>query len=73
MAFPFEVNEGFIDLRSHEYKWEVEYRLIGELTGYVIGISLLIGGAFLSGLFLKRYLKRSKGVFKIGKYDQMHE
>ncbi len=23
MAFPFEINDEFIDLRVHEYKWEV--------------------------------------------------
>jgi uncharacterized membrane protein YciS (DUF1049 family) len=58
-----------MDLRVHEYKWEVEYRMIGTLTGYVIAIAIILGILTITFIFIRRYLKRTKRIKTIGKYD----
>ena len=71
MAFPFVNNDQFIDLRAHEYKWEVEYRMIGTIAGFTIGIGLLVGVTIIAGIFIRKLLKRSKRIKTVGKYDHM--
>jgi hypothetical protein len=73
MAFPFVTDDNFIDLRVHEYKWEVEYRMIGKFAGYAIAIALLVGLALTAAFFLRRFLRRSRKLKTVGKYDHMHE
>jgi hypothetical protein len=69
VAFPFKTDENFIDLRVHEYKWEVEYRMIGILAGYLIVIAAIVGVLTIAFVFFRRYLRRSKKIKTAGKYD----
>lgn len=69
VAFPFKTDEHFIDLRVHEYKWEVEYRMIGILAGYVIVIAAIVGLLTIAFVFFRRYLRRKRKVKTVGKYD----
>lgn len=71
MAFPFVTNDNFIDLRVHEYKWEVEYRMIGAIAGYTLGLGLVVGSMIVAAIFIKKLLKRSKRIKTVGKYDHM--
>jgi ribose/xylose/arabinose/galactoside ABC-type transport system permease subunit len=74
MAFPFEVIDKFRDIRTHEYKWEVEYSNSGWIIGIIIAICLTLGVAILFWLFLRkcRFFKRfSFG--KIGNGKNLHE
>ena len=71
MAFPFVANDNFIDLRVHEYKWEVEYLMIGTIAGYTLGFGLIVGSVIVAGIFIRKLLKRSKRIKTVGKYDHM--
>lgn len=69
VAFPFKTDEHFIDLRFHEYKWEVEYRMIGVLAGYVIVIAVILGVLMIAFVLFRRYLRRTRKIKTVGKYD----
>lgn len=74
MAFPFEVDESFIDLRVHEYKWDIEYLMIGTVAGWIISLAAAVGLVVVSVLCIRyQWIKRSRKFKKIGRYDNMHE
>lgn len=75
VGFPFEKAEGFIDQRAHEYKWEVEYMMIGHTAGKILLACAVVGMIFLSCLLLRKYLRRARRMFeRVAKeYNSMHE
>jgi hypothetical protein len=76
MAFPFEADADFVDLRRHEYKWDVEYHQFGVFLGFIILTAISGVVLFLVYNYFKPLLRKTdnKKMFKkVKKYENMHE